>query len=620
MTILAALVARYNGQATRGEAAHVGFGPARIAFCLVLDLRGRLMGVEDLRTKRQDGFRTPAVIAPEAPMRTSAIISGTFWDKTSYVLGRTRLGADTTSARQEAGSRRAALEHAAFVARHEALLRGHDDPAFESLLAFLRAWRPDEYDKLPRAAEMLGLNLCFRLEGDLEYLHDRAASRAVVAAAIEGSPDSSDQQCLATGSIAPIARLHPAIRGVPGSLPTGGMLVSFNLGSSASYGKTRGANAPVSEAAVRAYSAALTELIWAKREDDPTDRQTWTNRVQLSDLTLLFWADAASSVAGHAGEALVATLLDVSGAAPRLESRQTAQLQQLLEGYRKGRPLVGAAPALSPLTRFQVLGLRPTMARLSVRFWYENTLGELFARFREHWEDLRLDPPPQQEAPSIGQLLFELTPQRRYEDMPVQLAPDLLRSILTGAPFPRALLTRALMRVRAERKTTPLRTALIKACLARDARKGLAREGAPVSLDRDELNKGYRLGRLFAVIDAAQWAGLGRVRTRVRDKFFGAASATPGRVFPYLLRGARDHLASARGRGWGGRATSLDREISQIMDGLGAAHPFPAALGLADQGRFVVGFYHESAAVWPRTSGGASDESSEEIDAGEPSA
>lgn len=597
MTILSALSSRYHAQVSRGEAAPIGFGPALIAFCLVLDDKGGLVGVEDLRRTDAKASRTVATLVPEAPRRTSGVASGTFWDKTSYVLGRTAKASKTGRVGEPS---RVEREHAAFLARHETLLAGHDDPGFASLLAFLRVWRPQDYDRLPHAEEMLGLNVCFRLEGDSEFLHDRPASRSIVATETDKSSDRESNQCLVTGAHAPTARVHPAIRGIPGSLPTGAALVSFNLDSGLSYGKSQGANAPISEAAVRAYSAALNELLWSAREA-PSGQRVWRNRVQIGDMTLLFWAEAASSGDEDESEGLMGALLDPFIQAPYPETRQTTRLRQWLTAIRAGRPAVDAVPTPSTATHFYILGLSPNMARLSVRLWCEDSLGALLERFREYWTDLRLDPSPWEEAPSVGQLLFELTPQRRYEDFPARLAADVLQSILTGRPFPRALLATAIGRIRAERRTTALRTALIKACLARDARKGLAAEGAPVSLDPHVANKGYRLGRLFAVIDAAQRAGVGRVSARVRDKFFGAASATPARVFPYLLRGSQVHLAAARQRGRRDRADVLDQEIGDILGGLSADNPFPNALSLADQGRFVVGFYHENAKVWARS-------------------
>jgi CRISPR-associated protein Csd1 len=85
---------------------------------------------------------------------------------------------------------------------------------------------------------------------------------------------------------------------------------------------------------------------------------------------------------------------------------------------------------------------------------------------------------------------------------------------------------------------------------------------------------------------------LGRgLNATIRDRFYGAASATPASVFPILIRNANHHLAALRKSGKGGLAFTLEREMGGILDGLGAT--FPGNLRLEDQGRFAIGYYHE---------------------------
>ena len=217
--------------------------------------------------------------------------------------------------------------------------------------------------------------------------------------------------------------------------------------------------------------------------------------------------------------------------------------------------------------------------------------------------------------------------------MPAHLAGELTRAILTGGQYPAGLLAQTLMRIRADGQVTPLRAALAKAVLTRRARLAWNNAVQPnpthpdwrdklVSLDRQEANAGYRLGRLFAVLEAAQRAGVGKVNAGVKDKFFGAASATPGHIFPLLLRSAQDHLSAARKKGKEGRAIRLDREISEILEGFTASAPFPPALSLDDQGRFIIGFYHQDAELRvPRAKGERveDDESEDSIDTSEES-
>lgn len=115
-----------------------------------------------------------------------------------------------------------------------------------------------------------------------------------------------------------------------------------------------------------------------------------------------------------------------------------------------------------------------------------------------------------------------------------------------------------------------------------------------MSLDRDNANPAYLLGRLFAVYEGVQSAALPNLNATIKDRYFGAASSTPASVFPLLERGSAAHLASLRKGDKGGLAHWFDREIDTILSGMDGA--FPRTLRLEDQGRFAIGYHHQRGA------------------------
>ena len=270
-----------------------------------------------------------------------------------------------------------------------------------------------------------------------------------------------------------------------------------------------------------------------------------------------------------------------------------------------GTPMRDSGAPMHPDSRVYVLGLSPNAARLSVRFWVEQTFADFTRHFQEHWLDLKLDPAPRDKPPSIWRLLLELAPQRESADIPKHLTGEVMRAILTGLPYPQALLVQTIMRIRADGDVNGMRVSLAKAVLTRVARRRHAEQlrqnpaasawkDPLVALDRDETNVGYRLGRLFALLDYAQYLSVGSVNAGIKERFFASASSTPRRIFPSLLRMSQNHLSDARKSPEKlGRATFIDTEIKQVMDGLEAHVPFPTTLALDDQGRFIVGFYHQ---------------------------
>lgn len=595
---LTALAERYDRMASRGEAPVPGFAPAQIAFSIVLRPDGSVAAVRDERVPvAKKKPRPRSVVAPQVPKRTVAVVSGTYWDKTSYVLGVT---ADDTTASEEKRARtaeRTAREHEAFKTQQRKVLEGADDAGAKALLAFLSHWTPAALHTLRYADELIDQNVAFSLEGDDGFLHDRPALRARVGGTTAESNNAAKTQCLVTGEVGPIARLHPAIKGVPGSQQAGASLVSFNASAFTSYGNDQGANAPTAETAAFGYGTALNALLTAASGTDAKGRPRWSNRAQIGDATTVFWVDAETGDAAQ-GEAILGSLFDGPPDEKEIEAEHTHMVREVLRQLEAGRPLRDIDERIAGL-RVYVLGLSPNAARLSVRFWHVDTLGELATRFQEHWGDLRLEPAPGRKAPAVWALLYELAPLRKIDEGLNGLAGEITRAIITGADYPGSMLARALVRVRAEHDANWLRTSVIKAALTRHERRDARANGRQwkdryMSLNREEPNQGYRLGRLFAVLDAAQYAGLGRrVNASVKDKFFGSASATPRHVFPSLLRGAQDHLSAARKKNRAGRAARLEKEMSEILAGFPAPGFFPPTLAMEDQGAFVVGYYHQ---------------------------
>lgn len=111
-----------------------------------------------------------------------------------------------------------------------------------------------------------------------------------------------------------------------------------------------------------------------------------------------------------------------------------------------------------------------------------------------------------------------------------------------------------------------------------------------MSLDPNRTEAAYWTGCLFAALEKTQYDALGEVGASIRDRFYGAASATPQVVIPRLLRTYQHHLSKMeRGR--------IGREML-VRDIMGRLHDFPAHLNLADQGLFALGYYHQMKALW----------------------
>ncbi|MDR2212575.1 MAG: type I-C CRISPR-associated protein Cas8c/Csd1 [Pseudomonadales bacterium] len=583
--ILQSLYANYQRLLSRQEPGLSAFGysPEKISYEIVLALDGAVVGVNNIRVTSGKKSVPRILEVPQPPKRASGIKPCFMWDKTSYVLG------------VSATSQRVDKEHEAFKALHRQCLSDQTDPGLRAFLAFLDAWTPERFQPPQFKGEMRDTNFVFRLDGEKAYLHEHAAAQKVWARLLGGDGEkekSFEGLCLITGERGPLARLHPPIKGVKGkgAQSSGASIVSFNLDAFGSYGKHQGENAPISEQAAFAYTTLLNHLL--RHGED--NRQ----RLQIGDATVVFWAEAEDAQQAQAAESLFQLLID-----HRSDDAQEAEkLHRVLDDVAQGRPrpLASLDPKLDEGTRMFVLGLAPNVSRLSIRFWQADTLEVFVERMAEHERDLRIEPVPWKIPPSAWRLALATAPSRegraKSDDVAPQLVGELMRAVLSGAHYPRSLLSNVLMRMRSDGDISGVRVALCKGVLARDQRLGVndQQEEIPVGLDETSLNPGYRLGRLFAVLENVQRSALGgQVNATIRDRYYGAASATPAAVFPVLLRNTQNHLGRLR-KDKPGLAVYLERQIGQIVDGL--SDHLPRSLRIEDQGRFAIGYYHQSQA------------------------
>jgi len=580
MTILTALASLYDRMADKGEAPRRGYSTEKIGAEVVFDRDGALVAIRP-RLKVDGKKLVPTRLdVPAAIKRASGIAPNFLWDKTAYALGVTAAKDDKGKPLLEEGRQipgqegRTAREHAAFVELQAERLAGLEDEGAEAFLRFLKRWSWEDFAARACPAEVLDQNVVFRLEGDARLLHDRPALAALLSGA-DGA--EAGPLCLITGAHAPVARLHPSIKGVMGAQSSGASLVSFNDTAFESFGKKQGENAPVSEAAAFAYGTALNALL-ARSGKGPGRRA-----LRVGDATVVFWAETPDRDGDSAAEDLLAGLLDPVDDT-ETEGEAAQKLQVTLEALAKGQQ--PDDPRFHPDTRVYVLGLSPNAARLSVRFWLPGTLGGFTRNLMRFQDDLRLEPAAWRRTPALWALLYETALQHKAENIPPLLGGEMMRAVLGGLPYPRLLLAAVIGRIRADGIVNGPRAAICKAYLTRNLT-----EEMPVSLDPDNPDPAYRLGRLFAVLEQIQLAALPGLNATIRDRYFAAASATPARVFPLLVKTATHHLANLRKGDKGGLAHWFDDQMGQIWAGL--SPDLPGSLTLEAQGRFVAGYYHQ---------------------------
>ena len=566
MSILSSLVRAYD---RLPDAPPFGYSLEKISFCISLNDDGSVAHVIDLRDTSKKKPQPRLMLVPQPVKKASGILPNTFWEKSSYALGVT------------AGEgKRTVREHAAFVLHHEKLLEKIDDRGLAAFLKFLSSWQVEQFEALGWPGEMKDANIVFALESDRLaklYLHDRPAAKEVLA---ETGAQRADEirVCLVTGHSGAPARLHPSIKGVWGAQPSGASLVSFNDTAYESYGHVQGENAPVSDHAAFAYTTVLNHFLAVDSG----------HRLQIGDASTVFWADASDAAVAEEAESLFFNYMDPGDTSAEDEAA-SKEVGIKLERIRQGEPLTNIEPGLEEGVRFFVLGLAPNAARLSVRFYFEDSFAQLTRNYQQFLADMAIAPPPRSGFPPLWRYLRETAVLGKRENIAPNLSGEWMRAILSGTRYPLTLLNAILTRIRADGDINALRAGIMKAVLIRNFKRE-----APMALDPDNTNKGYLLGRLFATYEQAQAAALGaKVNATIKDKFYGAASAQPRKVFHMLESGSANHLSKV-GKASPGRRVNLEKQIAAIMDLMDpSADPFPASLSAEEQALFGLGYYHQ---------------------------
>lgn len=565
--ILQALVNHYENLAEQGKVDQEGWCKAKVSYALNLSIDGKILGILSLKQEEESGKKrvwVPRQIkVPEMVTRSSGVSANFLCDNSKYMLGI-----------DKNGTNQRVLEcFEAAKKRHLWLLRETLGDMAQAVKNFFETWNPEkaeECDEIREKWEEItdGGNLIFCM--GLKYAQDDPCIQETWEAARNAlSEDEQTGICLVTGKEALISRIHKTIKGVPGAQSSGAALVSFNAPAFESYGKEQSYNAPVGRHAEFAYTTALNYLL---------NQRKYT--FQLGDSMIIFWAESAE-------EGYQAAFFD--SVAPKPDNQE--EIRGIFENLKMNRAVQIGNVTLNPEQQFYILALAPNAARLSVRFFYQNSFGNILKNLSEHYERMSVVRPSWEDKEYMGirDMLFETVNQNSKDKSPVpNMAAFVLQAILSGARYPASLYTDILIRIRAEQgKVTWGKAGIIKAYLIRNM--NWKEGGKYMGLNEESRETSYVLGRLFSVLESIQMDANPGIKATIRDRYFNSACATPASIFPVLIKLKNSHMKKLE-RENGGAKIYYEKLLTELM---GKLDEYPKRLSLEEQGKFILGYYHQ---------------------------
>ena len=581
--ILNALVSYYEYLLQAGEISPPGWSTSRISWGLEIGERGELLRVIPLKVTSPDGKKLLAfeMTLPTPVKRTTNFLPNFLWDNATYLLGLDCKG----------DPERACECFYSAAKFHKELLSGIDVPEAHALLRYFETWSPEGAADNPLLEESMadliaGRNLTFLYKD--QFISECSAIRAAWQRHYDTPQKGEQSICLVTGERVVPMRIHPSIKGVRGANGTGANLVSFNADAFCSYGKTQNLNAPVSAYASFAYTCALNHLL--------SDRN---HTKILGDTTIVYWSENSSG----AYQDVFSSLL-FGG-----EDSPDDRLDGLMHSLCRGEYADYDGMTLDPNTTFYILGLSPNVSRLSVRFFYRDTFGDILRNLERHYQDIEIVSDGRNKMPFIPlwHLLRETVNTKSKNKSPLpQLVSDLFSAVTNGTRYPETMFRQVMLRIQAERVVTRPKAAMIKGYLLRNTENSMDRnkikEVCTLSLNPTSTYTPYVLGRLFSVLETVQDMAVPGIKSGIRDKFGNSACATPASVFPTLLNKNIYHLRRLKE----GTQVYWSKQVGDLMDRL--PEKFPVTLTLQEQGSFRLGYYHQTQKRYEKRKSASDDE------------
>lgn len=564
--ILQALVKYYEDLEKQGKLPRQGWCQAKVSYGINLSRDGTIKNIMWLKDEVQAGKKTvwisKTMTVPAMLTRSSGVAANFLCDNSKYLLGIDKNGT---------GKRITECFEAARE-KHLKLLENTSGEMSQAICAFFHNWNPEKAKENAAVLENWeeitdGGNLIFCMNE--KYAQDDAEIGKLWDSSNKQTKTDTDGICLVTGERTEISRIHRNIKGVPGAQSSGAALVSFNAPSFESYGKEQSYNAPVGKYAEFAYTSALNYLLAQRKYTFP-----------LGDSIIVYWAEAAKAEYQDVFLALLNPVKD-----------NQEEVHAVFEKLRKDEQIMINDIELNPTQKFYILCLAPNAARLSVRFFYQSSFGDILKNLERHYERMRIIRPSWEENEYLGieDMLRETVNMNSRDKKPISnMAAMVLSAILQDSRYPASLYTDTLIRIRAEQgRVTWGRTAIIKAFLIKNYKNT---EGEVCMGLNEECNDvAYVLGRLFSVLESIQTDANPGIKSTIRDRYFNSACATPASVFPVLIKLKNSHIKKLE-REKENVKVYYEKLLTQIM---GKLETYPKRLSLEEQGKFILGYYHQ---------------------------
>ena len=603
--LINALCEYYDELAKEGKVVPDGYSEQAVHYIIALTPDGKIDKLiphfkegndEDNKGKKKERLDPDTVVLPQRTEK-SGIESNIIEHRPLYIFG---LNYEKDGFTAEDKTNKARKSHEAFVKANLEFIDGMDSPVINAYRYFMKNWVPENETNNPHllflGKEYKSSYFGFCLSGYPDHLiqdEPQIISKLSMSAADELSDDEHSAQCAVTGEDLPIARIHNKIKGVAGGLASGTVLIGFKTSAGCSYGNEQSYNSNISEEAMKKYTTAHNALLADKR-----------HRTTIDDMTLIYWAT------GGTQNESCCDLFDLffNGASDDYKMDKTQTEQMLSDTFHLAKEGRLTKERLSDLTGidenvdFYIIGLKPNSSRLSLKFIYRRRFADILFSIAQHQEDMFItgskgSVPLRKLKKALVRYIRDTSGDNKKEEtIGSPLMTAVIKSILYKNAYPDNMLSTLVTRVKTDQYINYVRAGAIKACINRKSRVSNKKEELTVALDINNTNQAYLCGRLFAVLERIQELSAAPVKLNrtIKDAYFASAASKPALVFPKLLSLSQNHVKKLND----GNRIFYSKMVQEIISKINSE--FPDTLMLTEQGKFMIGYYHQVQAFFDK--------------------
>lgn len=481
-------------------------------------------------------------------------------------------------------------------------------PVFAKVVNSLKEQREAIISNLPTKKFKPGDLISIKFDGDpLEndpcyfdwWEEFRARNKEKKTAAKSKKEQSGKVRCFITGELTEPVRTAPKFSGLVsvGGHTSGDTIVGFDKDAYCSYGFSQAANAAVSDEAITAVHAALSDLLKDEKPLSGAKNIHWYSQAVENDIwEVPFFDFGLSSDSDEQNE-------------PDEKQADNARVRKMFDSIFKGE-----CPE-DPKNRYYMMSLSGVNGRVMVRSYDEGTYGELFNSIKQWYEDLSLCG---KRYPKIFTIYTRLVSystsggkfSERINKELSGISPRIIYAITHNTELPDTVAAKAMSYIRHDmynssgdetrrrKNIDRVSCQILKVWLNRKYRNQNKEEFLIMeNLNPDSPSKAYQLGRMIAVYAAIQNEALGDVNAGVVERYFTSACTSPALVFGKLAMLSQHHL-SKLGQDQKGSAVYFDRMLSDIASKIGST--LPKTFTLEQQSEFALGYYAQNEEIYKK--------------------